>query len=113
AVTMIGNTGLATTIEFKRQTHAEYEQRRSRAGSARVRAPIVRFRACKVAWMNCLHRGYRAFAPAVSRPDPPAQCGSRATMPRTRWRAWQRPGHAGFPRGCPCVSELDGPTMGA
>src|SRR5215468_1081701 len=96
-MTMTGNTGAAATSEFNRQTHAEYEQRRSRAGSARIRAPIVRFWACKVAWMNCPHRGYRAFAPAVSRADPPALCGSRATTPCTRWRAWQRLGHVGFP----------------
>jgi len=46
---MTGNSGLATTVEFKGQTHAEYEQGRNRAGSARIRAPIVRFCAGKVA----------------------------------------------------------------
>jgi hypothetical protein len=54
---MIGNTGFATTIAFKRQAHAEYKQGRNRVGSARIGAPIVRFCACKVAWMNCPHRG--------------------------------------------------------
>jgi len=49
AVPVIGNTGLATTTGFKRQAHAEYEQGRNRVGSARIRAPIVRFCAGKVA----------------------------------------------------------------
>src|SRR5215472_14386266 len=100
---MTGNTGLATTTEFKGQTHAEYEQGRNRAGSARIRAPIVRFCACKVAWMNCPHRGYCAFAPAVSHPDPPALLRLAGNLAMHQPACIAAARHAGFPRGCPCV----------
>jgi hypothetical protein len=78
---MIGNTVLATTTESKRQTHAEYEQGRDCAGCARIRAPIVRFCACKVAWMNYPRR--RMCRRSIASDE---GCPSNVTEPRTLWQ---------------------------
>ena len=90
-MTMIGNTGLATTIECKRQTQAECEQGRNRVGSARIRAPIVRFCGCKVAWMNCPHRGIMRVIEDHLRPSGHIMTCSARLVGQPQRVAWVAP----------------------